>query len=386
MSPKLNHLEGLRGLCCTIVVIDHCFNHFAPWLRFNGDTAPLGQRLVADSPLNLVYSGIPAVYIFFLMSGFVLSFGFFRAREDYLEAAFLKRVPRLVLPCVGAAIFFFLCHLVVKLTGNAIPGARLGDLIVEAIWKAPALGEAKRNGPLWTISWEIYGSFLVFALLACFGSRKYFGWICAAVIAWFANSNYLPFMIGMATCYLMLKTRALDVVNEGRPWIALAFLAVVALSLLLMSYPYQREGIVIPEHLRMISWSGNWMLDYRNNIMAGSILFFLVFMVWKPLQSLFTGNILVFLGKISFSAYLLHIPVIWTTDILLRTIIPTTLAGFFANTLVVLTLTLIAASLFERIVDRPAIRFSSALAKRIMKGRKNPHANLQKDALGGVTP
>ena len=66
LMKKIDYLEGLRGMCCFIVLIDHCVNSFKPDLRFTSLTSFGGEirRIIGWGPLNLIYSGIAPVCIF----------------------------------------------------------------------------------------------------------------------------------------------------------------------------------------------------------------------------------------------------------------------------------------------------------------------------------
>ncbi len=363
MPSKLNHFEGLRGICCTIVVIDHCFNMFASWARYNGPDNPLWQRLIANTPLNLIYSGIPSVYIFFLMSAFVLSLGYFKYGTSYLPSASLRRYPRLVLPCIGAGIFYVFCILLMQLLDSDTKDINILKPIWEAAYLAPLKGKVAFNDPLWTISWEIYGSFLIFAMLALFGSVRYFGWLCVAAIAWYLKTNYLPFIIGMWMCWIIAGNNSISL--PKLPPIAFNTLAIAALiiAFFLMSYPYQREGIVIPKHLELISWSGDWKKDYRNNIMAGAIIVFIVTCLWQPVQKFLGHKSLVYLGKISFSAYLLHSPIIMVTSAIMPHSDNGNIEMALLKMSVVLLITLVCSIFFEKYIDQASVKISSRFSK-----------------------
>jgi len=82
---KLTYLESLRGLAALAVVFNHLAIAFYPALFF-GPSAPshTGRALeaaISGTPLNLLYNGAFSVSIFFVLSGFVLSYGFFRDRS-----------------------------------------------------------------------------------------------------------------------------------------------------------------------------------------------------------------------------------------------------------------------------------------------------------------
>lgn len=363
IPSKLNHFEGLRGICCTIVIIDHCVNNFASWARHNDVNNLQWQKLIANTPLNLIYSGIPSVYIFFLMSAFVLSLGYFKYGARYIPSASMRRYPRLVLPCIGAGIFFSLCIVMLQLFGADTRDMKIVSPIWEAAYRAPLTGQVKYNGPLWTISWEIYGSFLIFAMLALFANARFFGWLCVAAIAWYANTNYLPFIIGMWMCWLITGNNLFSLRSLPSPVVnTIATIALVC-ALFLMSYPYKREGVIIPDHLNLISWTGDWEKDYRNNIMIGAIIIFILVCFWVPIQRILAHKPLIYLGKISFSAYLLHSPII----IVVNGLMPISDNGFIEmallKTSVVLIMTMLISILFERYIDQTSVKFSSWFSK-----------------------
>lgn len=363
IPSKLNHFEGLRGICCTIVVIDHCVNSFASWARHNDINNAPWQKIIANTPLNLIYSGIPSVYIFFLMSAFVLSLGYFKYGAHYIPSASIRRYPRLVLPCIGAGIFFSFCILILQLFGSDTGNAKILSPIWEAAYRAPLTGQVKYNGPLWTISWEIYGSFLIFAMLALFANARFFGWLCVAAIAWYANTNYLPFIIGMWMCWLIAGNNLFSLRNLPSPVLNTIATITLACAFLLMSYPFKRDGIIIPEHLNLISWTGDWEKDYRNNIMIGAIIIFIVVCVWSPAQRILSHKSLIYLGKISFSAYLLHYPIIFVVNGLM----PNSDNGYIEmallKTSVVLLTTMLSSILFEKHVDQASVKTSSWFSK-----------------------
>ncbi|WP_443147193.1 acyltransferase family protein [Paenibacillus sp. KACC 21273] len=78
---KLKYLDGLRGLAALIVVISHFVVAFYPSL-YNGsiDSVHTQKSLelwISKSPFNLFYNGNFAVCVFFVLSGYVLSYKFF---------------------------------------------------------------------------------------------------------------------------------------------------------------------------------------------------------------------------------------------------------------------------------------------------------------------
>src|SRR6516162_4138436 len=67
-SSRIAQLDGLRGLACLLVVMHHCYVHCGSygWPRF----AVEGYAL---EPTRLLYFGYSGVELFFILSGFCLS-------------------------------------------------------------------------------------------------------------------------------------------------------------------------------------------------------------------------------------------------------------------------------------------------------------------------
>src|ERR1700757_784156 len=92
MQPgKAQYLEGLRGIAAMQVVLLHFVSGFTP------ETA---QH--AWPPLRVLFDGHTAVYVFFLISGAVLTPSF--ARPGPFVAKITKRVVRLGIPVATAAV------------------------------------------------------------------------------------------------------------------------------------------------------------------------------------------------------------------------------------------------------------------------------------------
>lgn len=100
-AGRIRQLDSIRGLAALTVVLQHCLFVFP--LLFN-DTS--GQQhfwllnIFKYSPLHLFWSGSQAVFLFFLLSGFVLSLPFYRAQSVSYPAFIIKRICRLYLPYI----------------------------------------------------------------------------------------------------------------------------------------------------------------------------------------------------------------------------------------------------------------------------------------------
>src|SRR3954462_3663733 len=89
-NARLHYLDALRGVAAVQVVLLHFFTAFAPGLAMSGLDAGTLAGYVRASPLFYLYDGYSAVYIFFALSGYVLT-GAFAARVDALGRALAAR-------------------------------------------------------------------------------------------------------------------------------------------------------------------------------------------------------------------------------------------------------------------------------------------------------
>ena len=247
-SPRLQVLDTVRGLAAVAVVLHHLLLAFWPYLADPAVPPPPGRaalaHLIAATPLSVVHDGSFAVVVFFVLSGFALSHGFFRSPDpDALTAAALRRYFRLALPVLASVLlsyallrfggyqnrraaaagasawlgswYGFTPHLLFG-PYAAVPRALLGTFFNGS-------GTAYNN-VLWTMSVELPGSLLVFACLALFGRARN-RWIVYAVGGWaLASQDSLlcDFLLGTALCDAYVNGPPVDLRWAAAPLLAVA--------------------------------------------------------------------------------------------------------------------------------------------------------------------
>ena len=101
--PRIAYLESIRGLAALQVLLLHFLAAFAPDLVFSPPAGAAVAGYIHLSPLYFLYDGYSAVYIFFALSGYVLT----RSFERHLgqpSSQILARVIRLGLPAITATL------------------------------------------------------------------------------------------------------------------------------------------------------------------------------------------------------------------------------------------------------------------------------------------
>jgi peptidoglycan/LPS O-acetylase OafA/YrhL len=226
-NSRIGYLESIRGLAALQVLLLHFFAAFAPGLVFSLPTAGAIAGYIHLSPLYFLYDGYSAVYVFFALSGYVLTRSFERNLAQPFSLV-MARVIRLGLPALAAVI---VAATVMLMFGK--PNVQAGDLS-GSVWFAgqwdtdlsvfsvirdgtinalflgysgmPGVGflspwqqpvEQSLVVPLWTLSIEFYGSIVVLILCWCASRSRALWWSVVLLGAVFTiRSAYICFFIG----------------------------------------------------------------------------------------------------------------------------------------------------------------------------------------------
>lgn len=370
---KLNAAESIRGLACLAVVFSHLSLSFYPYLHhFTFEDKPNGKwdYFIHHSPFAFWYSGTAAVFVFFVLSGYVLSYAILKNKnipQKVLEMT-VKRYPRLAIPAFFSCFLAWLALTYVQVNSDGVNGwlqgyatqtLTLKQALYEGSIGAFLFADSSSNWVLWTMQLELFGSVLLFILLLIYNYSK-IGFFGASVLltslTLFKGENFflalLSFVIG---CYLFLYAKKLS--NT---------IAVVGLVL----------GIYFAG-VHNGSHAYHWVYKILHgrtyeycNFLSGILIVYSVLLNEK-LSQVLDKKPLVYLGKLSFSIYLLHMMMIYLVCIPVFNFFThqslsydisvglATLACFVAISGV--------AIFYSRYVDELAIRCSQFLAKKLLK-------------------
>lgn len=381
---RFEELEGLRGVAAVVVAIYHFLLGFYLFAFFGPQGNSVQHFRLEDNFYGSIFasffSGSFAVAIFFVLSGFVLSVGFYQSRKiAIIKKLAAKRYLRLMLPALASTLgcLFIISFGVLKIQEA---GAITGSSWLLSSWNfAPSFFDALKSGVidifisgssaynnvLWTMAIEFAGSFLVFGYLALFGlqKRRWVGYGILLVATF--NTWFFAFIAGMiiADLYTNNKMRL-----ERRSWILLAPL--LLLILWMGGYPvYGGDTAPLYGFLNQVASSVHW------NIMlltTGAILLMTAVLMVQQFAQFFSKKSLVVLGKYTFSLYLVHLPVLYTVGLSTFLFFYNTFGiGYNAAVLVAfVSFTLVTAGvavLFERYVDVPSMALSSKFAHFLLK-------------------
>ncbi len=323
-KKRLEFIEGFKGFACLSVILSHFVLAFCNVLvtcsSLNAHGSSKLELLLGKTPLNLFYSGNFGVYVFFIVSGFVLSYAFFMKKdENYLKRGVIKRYFRLLLPIVVVNLFVFLLMKfsltyntqVADFTKNPVWFGKFNtfDPSIFSVLKEAFFGnffgfQSNYVSPLWTISYEIYGSFLVFFFLGLFGKEKIRYPLYIILILLLRDLNYISFIVGMLICDVVVNGFPYLDAYKSKKW--LPYLTFIV-GIYFASYPLQAdvEGTIY----QIINYSQFGIPAATVNHFLGASLMIFALVSSSLLQKLFERKPFRFLGKYSFGLYLIHWPI-----------------------------------------------------------------------------
>lgn len=322
-TKKLVYLDGLKGFGCVIVFLTHfVFAFYYGMYHYQPESCHLPNNLdivIGKSPLNLLFNGNTAVRLFLILSGYLLCRSFFQTKDkNRLKQSAKKRYLRLMPPVLAVNIAVWLCMALglyrngqaAVLAGsvewfagfNAFEPSFIG-MLKESLYGCFLFGTNDYNGVLWTLQMLFLGAYLDYAL-AYFVSGLKFRWLIYGVLAVvLLRTDFLGIFLGYVLCDFMHTDwdwREKLCGMSGFNWL------VFAVGLYFMCYPsagFGYEGTI---------WGILPMVFVNYYHIFGVLCFVFAVLNLEPVQKFFSRKVFQYLGRISYSLYLIHFLVIAT--------------------------------------------------------------------------
>ncbi|KAK3945946.1 acyltransferase family-domain-containing protein [Diplogelasinospora grovesii] len=415
------YLDGMRGLAALFVFFcHHSYTSFVVAQGYGyGESS--NYHFLKLPIVRLWYQGPPMVCVFFVISGYALSLKPLRLSRSRnfegfsatMSSFVFRRGLRLFLPTAISTLM-----VVVLLRLGAYEWTRdfandpdyhrnvreihyrrfdtLGEQVWDwvgnmwrfvHIWDWAKFGGSTGYDPhLWTIPVEFRASMMLFLVLLG-TARLRTAWRVVTVLGALGfvyrsdRWEMVLFLAGMILAELDLmrsnseRKQALPIQEEtekeergGLGWKGVWWVVIGVMGLYLMSQP-DEFGEETPGWVTLSSVIPEWWSDkYRYWQSWGAILFVLAVGRLPGWQRVFNGGSVQYLGKISYSLYLVHGPVlhtvgyaterwVWTNITGIETE-PAYNAGFALAAVVIVPMVIWAADVFWRAVDAPVVRFA----------------------------
>lgn len=321
---RVLYLDGLRGLAALSVVLNHLVCGFFPGFHFVSANGPAWQRAFATTPLFVFISGLFAVLIFFVLSGFVLSAVVDGGRYSLLALA-PTRLLRLAVPAGISVLVAYILHLLGAYDTasiSATTGHDWAEKYYREIGQKTAIselsgvyfltGKSELNPVLWTMRVELIGSYMIYGLFALASTRR----SRLAAIAIISVGISILGGVWHVQWLFMLCFTAGSALYELRvellrtsPFVAWCALF---LGLLFGGYPYDDHRGTLYQTVGDFFVSND--MSYPGSLIVrllGSILIVYAVLSLNPLKRALETPVPQFLGQISFPLYLLHFPVLF---------------------------------------------------------------------------
>ncbi|MET3953043.1 acyltransferase [Arthrobacter sp. UYEF36] len=371
-QSRVTQLDGLRGIAALLVVACHALSTL-PGIGnvvYGNRSADLttAEAWAVFSPLHVLWNGTPAVHVFFVLSGFVLVLPFTRPGAAGRWAQYYaKRFFRLYLPAWASLAVAVALIAIIPRSASPLQSPWADIYVTD-----PTVGQVLKDGllllnastintPLWSLKWEVLFSLLLpaYVLIALRGRRFWhvktgLALLLAAVGA-LQDLDWLTYLPIFAIGAILGAER--DRIRElTQSWPRFAWFFVAAAGIFLANAEWISPGQPIPGVEAVVT--------------VGATLIVLLFVSCRSAKRLGDTAVAQWLGRVSFSVYLVHLPIILAGVTLLRSVsLPLALAVSVAASFM-------AAELFYRYVEQPSHRLSMAVGRAVgRRGRGDAPAD-----------
>jgi len=211
---RITYIEGLKGFAALIVVTNHIASLFDLYTVISEATAASPLIRFLHVPIQFLLNGQFSVVLFFLLSGYLIGNRYFTSenKPSAILRTGIRRYFTLVFPCAVSVLAGYIA-VRFSLTSAHLVNPNYTHWLFE-----PNLSEAIRNGlwgifigdelpysyniSLWTIKYELPGTFLTLALLSMFGtfSKRY--WVYLSILLFLITKDayhcyHICFVIGL---------------------------------------------------------------------------------------------------------------------------------------------------------------------------------------------
>lgn len=385
---QIKQLNGLRGIAALIVLFGHliqcCFINYrlklyAIIFKLN---APVILKLSAISTINLITESWLAIWIFWVLSAYVISIKLFKnnSNQKTIIESFSKRYFRLYFPVLASVLIAYIIlafngmynHQLANTLGTHYDGGWLDSLynfdanIVKAFSSATYYSffeydpNQSYNAVLWTISAELLGSYMLFALFALIRKNKYRNIFYTLLTVVLILLNYiwlLGFLLGYILCDFDYSESKNEIILGLKKWekrIIQSPIIVLVFSLIFIAF-----GKLI---LAFIHFPTN----YHFLVLSCFIVY--ITLRNKYFIKTFSSGLALFFGKISFSLYLIQLPIIASLTsymILINNNLQAKLIASATTLIVVIGI----AYFFNKYVDEKSVYFSNKIGKFFAKNQ-----------------
>ena len=394
-GSRLEMLDSVRGVAAAVVVVHHClltqpaFNDyfFSTWAT---EPATLMQWLLFKTPLRLVWDGYEAVTLFYVLSGLVLALPWLQGRPPAYSVYAIKRICRIYLPYLAAI------GIAATLSGMHVfraPVEGLSEWVNTMNWSHPVtaytlvdhvlmIGHHNNlDGVIHSLIWEMRVSLLFPLMVVPIVRWRLWGALgVTAVITTVILAIQFRYLGANAGLDMLASTPELGTVGKlalELQWTTYYAYFFVLGTLLAMYLPLIRSAMAGIAGWRALAFlvvgllvfQGHWSRHYAlQQIMVGlgSAMIIMAALGTGAFPNVLRHRFLIWLGEISYSLYLIHVPLLLAASLLLDGVVPQ-----IVTLITVPFVSIGVAWLFQIWIAKPSVTLGVTLAARVT-GRRGP--------------
>lgn len=387
---RLEVLDSVRGVAAFVVVIHHCLlllpafsdYFFSTWRT---SATSLFQAILFYTPARIVWDGYEAVTLFYVLSGLVLALPWVEGRPPAYRTFIIKRICRIWLPylaAMGGAAVLAGCLMM----RHPVPG--FSRWFNEMGWSHPVTAGVLAdqalmtghynfiNGVFHSLIWEVRVSiifpFLILPIVrwrlpgAGAALLALSGVIVVIRLLQFGTNTQLG--LGESDTFLGGIVKTAYYAYYFVPGALIALYLRTVRSWLSRAPGVVRGGLLLAGLLVIQAHWSRVHIAQQVMVGVGSAMVIAAALSPGMIERVLSARPLRWLGKISYSLYLVHVPLLLTSVILLREVLP-----LWVIQVSVPPLALLLGWLFHSAIADPAVRVGQMLtASRAVARRLRP--------------
>lgn len=359
-SPQYRYrqFDSLRGLGALSVFVAHFIS-----LKM---ASPLLNKL-RQTPLGILCNGTAALMLFFVLSGFVLSLPYVNGgRPLSLTELYIKRIFRIYPAYIFAIVLAVILKQFMFDKNGLTPYSNWLNNFWNWNWDKGSPNEILKtlllvgpdfkinyiDPPIWSLVIEMKMSFILpfFILIAANGS-KIFNIGFLLVIAWLTYQNH-AWAISVFYLGVLLARYREGLATYVQSWTKLKTACIIAAALLVYNNNYE-----LVTFFPRLDLPHKYVFSYFICAIGGSAILMIV-LARPGIASLFQKRIFTFWGDISYSFYLVHVPLILTiASLISNRFTCSKISTFFAAFIAAVSL----SYLLYIFIERPFQKYASGL-------------------------
>ncbi len=362
-------IDGLRG-CAALAVVIHHIIWFSPWDSFGSETA-------TEWVYSLGYWGKCGVPVFFVISGFVIAHSLRKAlvTPSFVLNFFVRRSMRLDPPYWCAIATVLLINLTcLQLSSIEAPSGlpTLGQLVAHVFYLQNILGYENISVGFWTLCIEIqfYMLFVIMLGAAQYLSKRHVRFV--QLDAQSPNEASAKALIAVFAPIMFASLFTFTYFEQLDDW----FLRYYCLFCL--------GACLSATHNKMLPKSIAWIalalfairigIEYQRGVFSALLVGLLITLAEhrNTLNSWLMSRTWQYLGRISYSLYLIHYPVAHLVMHLGKRYTGNDLTMIFAWMLMSIVASIAAAEALYRLVEAPSLALAQAFGRRTSLRKSAP--------------